>query len=58
MLMWTVSLFTSLFHCSTPVDMKAVQLDKPVSSKAVPADQGILKTIMDTLTRIDGFPYP
>jgi hypothetical protein len=58
MLMWTASLFASLFHCNAPADLKLVQLDKPVSAQAVPADQNILKTIVDTLTRIDGFPYP
>ena len=58
MLMWVASLFVSLFHGNTPADLKLVQLDKPVPAQAVPADQNILKTIVDTLTRIDGFPYP
>ena len=58
MLAWMASIFASLFHGNTPADLKLVQLDKAVSAQAVPADQNILKTIIDTLTRIDGVPYP
>ncbi len=58
MFVWIASLFVSLFHCNAPADLKLVQLDKPVSAQAVPADQNILKTIVDMLTSIDGVPYP
>jgi hypothetical protein len=58
MLVWMASIFASLFHGNTPADLKLVQLDKPASAQAVPADQNIPQTILDTLTRIDGFPYP
>ncbi len=56
MLMWIASVFASLFHSSTPADLKLAQLDKPVSAQAVPADQNILKTIVDLL--VDGRTYP
>jgi hypothetical protein len=56
MLMWMASLFVSLFHGNTPADLKLVQLDKPVSAQAVPADQNILKTIADIV--IDGSHFP
>ena len=57
MLMWIASIFVSLFHQSTPIELRLVQPDKPVAVQGVPADQSIIDIILAAL-RTDGQHFP
>lgn len=57
MLMWIASVLVSLFHANTPAGLKVEQLDKLVPAHAGPADQNILKSILNILG-IDGTTWP
>ena len=57
MLMWIASIFVSLFHQSTPIELRLVQPDKPVAVQGAPADQSIIDAIV-ALLKTDGRPYP